>query len=522
MIGTATERRFNATSALERPMFWPYAIAAAIVCPFLLGLAFPKTTLPWFAFVALAPLFLVWSKATWTQALWSGWLTGTVMFAVLFQWMTTTIGDFVGGWSILALVLLAAMEGLSVAAAAVLAALVCRGSFRAIAVVAIPAAWLLVESIRTRGALGVPFGALGLVAAHLPWLLPVAAYAGVYGLSMIVALVNAAVAALFAGTRGAKITAAACIIMVAALVAAGDLAQSRIALPPPQVKVAIAQGNISQRVKWSPQIFDRTLVTYAELTRQAAHRGARLVVWPETAITSTPLQNPLLLATLTQLASSSGVWIIAGTIDRPLPNGYYNAAIDLSPRGTLEGVYHKRWLVPFAEYLPLDAILRPLPLMDNISHFSSGSGPRLLPAAGLQWGTLICYESAFASYARQTVNSGADALIVATDDAWFGQSGGPFQHADAAVVDAVQTGRWVVRGADTGISQIIDPKGKIVASLPLDSKGVLVGLIGRGTQTPYDRFGVFWLLLLCALALIAGLIRRTEEAPGWRSRRGRS
>lgn len=522
MIGTATERRFNATSALERPTFWPYAIAAAIVCPLLLSLAFPKTTLPWFAFVALAPLFFVWSRATWRQALWSGWLTGTLMFAFLFHWMTTTIGDFIGSWSVLALVLLAGLEGLSIAAVAVLTALVCRGSFRAIAVFAVPAAWLLVESIRTRGQLGVPFGELGLVAAHLPWLLPIAAYAGVYGLSMIVALVNASLTAVFAGTRAAKVAGASCIIIIAALITGGDIARSRLVIAPPHVKVAIAQGNISQRVKWSPAILDRTLGTYAGLTRQAARLGARLVLWPETAITSTPLQNPLLLATLSQLASSTGVWIIAGTIDRPLQNGYYNAAIDLSPRGTLAGVYHKRWLVPFAEYLPLDAVLRPLPLMDNISHFLSGSGPRLLPAAGLNWGMLICYESAFAPYARQTVNAGADALIIATDDAWFGQSGGPFQHADVAILDAVQTGRWVVRGADTGISQIIDPKGSIVASLPLDAKGVLVARIGRGTVTPYDRHGVFWLLLLCGLALAAGLVHRSEDAPGWRSRRGRS
>ncbi|MDQ6824473.1 MAG: apolipoprotein N-acyltransferase [Candidatus Eremiobacteraeota bacterium] len=520
MISTASPRDVGVVTPREHSGFWRYALPASLLSPLLLSLAYPKTNVAWFAFFALVPLFLLWARASWKQALFCGWLAGTIMFMLLFRWMTHSIGDFVGNWSWLALFLMSAIEGFSLAVVAVVTALVGRGSFRAAAVFAAPAAWLLVEMVRTRGSLGVPFGELGAVAAHLPWLLPIAAFAGVYGLTAIIALCNGALAGIIGGTPAARATGTITLLALVLLIAAGDFARSHVVVAQPTVPVAVAQGNISQRVKWSPQIFSQTISIYADLTRQAAARGARVVVWPETAITSFPLQNPELLGALQSLAHDSGVWIIAGTVDRPANDRYYNTMLDLTPQGRVGGVYHKVWLVPFAEYLPLDQYLRGLPLMDNISRFARGPGPHLLSAAQLQWGILVCYESAFAPYARQTANAGADALIVATDDAWFGTSAGPYEHADAARIDAVQTGRWIVRGADTGISQIIDPKGDIVQSLPLDRMGIIVANVGTGVTTPYDRFGVFWLVVLAVLALLAGLIPRPSSAAGWRSKRG--
>lgn len=522
MISTASQRPIAAELLPLRVAFWRYALPASVLCPLLLSLAFPKTNFGWLAFIAFVPLFLVWAKASWKQAFWSGWLSGTIAFVLLFRWMIHSLGDFVGGWSWVALFLMSIISGLAFAGVAIVTAVVSRGRFRSLTIFAAPAAWLLIEIFRTRGSLGVPFGELGAVAAHLNWLLPMAAFAGVYGLTAFVALCNGALAGIIGGTPGARITGLCTLFALVLVVLIGDVSRSRVAITAPSVSVAVAQGNISQRVKWSPRVFAQTIATYASLTRQASARGARVVIWPETAITSFPLQIPELLTTLETLAQNNTVWLIAGTVDRPTPDGYYNAMLDLTPQGGVAGVYHKRWLVPFAEYLPLDRYLRGLPLMDNISHFLSGPGPHLLPAAQLQWGILVCYESAFAPYARQTVNAGADALIIATDDAWFGTSSGPYEHADAARIDAVQTGRWIVRGADTGISQIIDPKGRIVQSLPLDRAGVIMANVGPGVTTPYDRFGMLWMIVLAVGALIAGFIPPRSTVPGWRSKRGRS
>jgi apolipoprotein N-acyltransferase len=499
---------------------WPVALAASLAGPGLLSLAFPKVNLGIFAFIALVPLFLLWSKSSWKQAFWWGLLAGVTLFALLLNWTTNSLHEFVGNWWVLGLVLICLIEGLNVAFMALAISLVCRGEFRATAIFAVAAVWLLGETWRTRGSLGLPFGELGLAAVHLPWLLPIAAYGGVYLLTGVVALVNAALAGIIDGTPPARRTGLAVLCVLAVLIVTGDVLRNRVTLPPAHVRVGIAQGNISQVEKWSPAIFAQTISIYATLTHQAAARGAKVVVWPETAVTGAPLQDPLLLRTLETLAQQSNVWIIAGTIDRPTKNTYYNAMLDLSPAGTMAGVYRKRLLVPWAEYLPLASLLDRLPIMREVSGFSAGAGPRLLPAAGFLWGALICFESAFAPYARATANAGADAIVVATDDAWFAGTTGPRQHGDIAIVDAISTGRWIVRGAATGISMIISPKGDVIAELPMGTSGTIVGDVGRGIETPYDRFGIMWLLLLSALAIVAAAVRPRMAPSGWRSRRG--
>jgi apolipoprotein N-acyltransferase len=482
--------------------------------------AFPKLDFGIVALVALVPLFWLWARSSWKEAWRWGWLSGSIFFFAMFFWMTNSLGDYIGNWKLLAGVLLAGIEGLSIAAVAALTALVCRGAVGGLAVFALPSAWLLIESVRTRGTLGVPFGELGLVGAHIPWLLPVAAFGGAYSLTAVIALCNAALLGIIAGTpRGRTAGFIALAVLIAAVVAA-DVARARVAIPAPNLRVGIAQGNISQRDKWSPAIFDHTMAVYADLTRTAAARGAKVVIWPETAVTSYPLQDPSLLAYLERLAAVNNVWLLAGTIDRPQKLTLYNTVIALSPKGKLASQYDKHILVPFAEYLPLDRYLRGLPLFGEASQFVPGPGPTLLRAAGTRFGVLICYESAFAPYAREIVNAGADALIVVTDDAWFGETSGPYQHAEMAVVDAVQTGRWVVRGADTGISEIIDPKGTVTERLGLNSAGIVIGDIGQPVDAPYVRFGVLWLLVIALSVLVAGLLPRQHAGGGWRSRRG--
>lgn len=437
--------------------------------------------------------------------------------------MTNSLGDYIGEWKLLAGALLAALEGLSFGVVAALTSVVSRSGIGATAVFALPSAWLLVESLRTRGASGVPFGELGLVGAHASWLLPIAAFGGVYAITAVVALCNSALLGIVVGTPRGRVAGIVAIGALIVLVGAADVARARVAVAPPTVRVAVAQGGISQREKWSPAVFEHTMAIYSDLTHRAAAQGARVVVWPETAITSYPLQDPSLLAFLERLASANKIWLIAGTVDRPRSDTLYNSVIEIAPTGAYVKKYDKHILVPFAEYLPFEHALRGLPLFGEASHFSSGPGPAVFDAAGTRFGPLVCYESAFAPYAREIANAGADALVIVTDDAWFGDTSGPYQHAEMSIVDAVETGRWVVRGGDTGISEIIDPKGRVVESLGLsESPGVLAGDVGGPVDAPYARWGVWWLLVPAAIVLGFGLYDRRRIAYGWRSRRGRA
>jgi apolipoprotein N-acyltransferase len=486
---------------------WPRALAISVIGPALLSLAYPTVGFGPAALVALAPLFLLWSTQSWKEAFWWGWLSGTLAYCLLFAWMASTIFEFVGPFSVLVVVLVCAIEALAVAAVAVTAALVGGGSIRAISIVAIPAAWLLAESLRSYGTLGVPFGALGHAAAHLPLLLPLAALGGVYLLTTVIALANAALAAIAGGDsptrRAGLITFGALIV----LVTAAFISTQRTAYPAPTLRVAIAQGNIDQRVKWSPETFEHAFAMYSELTRQAARQGAQVVVWPETAVTSYPLQDPELLHSLGSLATTNHVWLATGALDQPSGDHLYNAVLAIAPDGSVSGVYHKHLLIPFVEYLPLGSALRRIAFLDNASDFSRGSGAELLPVGGYRWGTLICYESAFALYARNAVNAGADTILMAADDAWFGRTREPYEHADVAVIEAASTGRWIVRSTQSGISEFVDPNGRIVAQLGLGQEGVVVHNIGPGVTTLYDRLGSAWLILLAAIGVVAALLR---------------
>ncbi len=510
-ISLATVAR-DRWSAVNVPVTWLHNLGISVLSPVLFSIAFPKFDVGLAALVALTPLFLLWSRMPWQRAFWWGWFSGTLCYALLLYWMAATIFEFVGSWSILVLALVCGIEGLAIAAVAVVASLVGRGAFRTRSIFALPSAWLLFETARSLGSLGVPFGALGHVAAHLPWLLPLAAYGGVYLLTAAMALTNGAIAGIVAGHGVTRKTGFGVLAAVLVLVAAADINSSRPAGASSTVRIAVAQGNIAQRVKWTPVAFDRSLATYSALTRRAASLGARIVIWPETAITSYPLQDPSLLQRLTDLSMKTHVWILAGTLDEPSANTEYNAMLDVTPSGLVGGVYHKHWLIPFVENLPFDRLLRRIPFLDNASNLSPGPGPHLLPAAGYHWGTLICYESAFALYARATANAGADAIIMAADDAWFSGTKEPFEHADITVIEAASTGRWIVRSTQSGLSEVVDPKGNIVNELGFDKRGIILTDVGRGIVTPYDRYGVAWLFALAVIVMAGALQHARREA----------
>ena len=482
-----------------------------MACPVALALAFPKTNATALALVALGPLFWLWSISSWKAALGWGLLSGTLLFLLLDGWMVYSLGDEVGNARFIAIVLLSAGESMFVAIAAVVMSLLARGQFGAPMVFAAPAAWLLVESARTNGAVSMPFAQLGAVAAHAAWLLPLAAFAGIYGLTAFVALANGAVAGVIFGNHKARVAGAIALGALIVIAIAGDVARARVALPQGGTKVAIVQGDISQRLKWTPAIFAHTMDVYTGMTRRAAKAGAQIVVWPETAITDYPLEKADLLAVLQDLTRSQKVWLVAGTVSSPQKGFLYNVIMTLDPAGHVGDVYRKHVLVPFAEFLPFESIFRGVAGFNKASAFQPGPGVDPLNVDGHRFGPLICFESAYSSYARANVMLGTSALLVVTDDAWFGPTSGPIIHADLAAIDAVETGSWIVRGADTGISEFIDPKGRIVAALPLDAQGILVANVGPPIPTPYVRFGAIWLHAVALFVLLTVALSKREN-----------
>ena len=210
------------------------------------------------------------------------------------------------------------------------------------------------------------------------------------------------------------------------------------------------------------------------MTRQAIDGGAAIVLWPES---STPFhfeEQPEQAGRVRALARDAKVPILLGSdeIERGVPTRYYNSAFLLRPDGTDAGVYRKMHLVPFGEYVPLKRVLFfAAPLVEAAGDFSAGESAVLLPVDGHLISAAICYEIVYPDLVRRFVVAGSELLTTITNDAWFGATSAPYQHFAQASMRAIENGRYLVRAANTGISGVVDPYGRVVAQSRLYRAG---------------------------------------------------
>jgi len=276
-------------------------------------------------------------------------------------------------------------------------------------------------------------------------------------------------------------------------------------------EVALVQGNIDQSVKWDPEESARIIRTYVELSEP--HWDAGLMIWPEAAITLLEHEAAGLLGDLAARGRAAGTALVLGVprAER-LPGGaveYHNAALAI---GTGSGRYLKRRLVPFGEYVPLEATLRGLIAFFDLPMSGFSPGPwrqPLLDLGGPRAVMAICYEVVYPALVRAQAAE-ADVLLTLSNDTWFGASAGPLQHLEMAQMRALENGRWMLRSTNNGVTAIIDHRGRMRDRLPQFETAVLRGpyqvMVG---VTPYTRFG-HGPLAGCALLLVLGvmLLRR--------------
>jgi apolipoprotein N-acyltransferase len=233
------------------------------------------------------------------------------------------------------------------------------------------------------------------------------------------------------------------------------------------LRIGLLQGNVEQVEKWDPAYRDAIVSRYLQLSRRAVDGGARLVIWPEA---STPFAFDAqsdLAAPIRALAVQSRTPFIIGSDEfEPVPDKgprIYNSAVLLGADGKSHGTYRKMRLVPFGEYVPMKQLLFFVaPLVEAVSDFSVGTEPTVFDVDGARVSVSICYESIIPWISRAFVGRGSELLATITNDAWFGTSSAPYQHFDQGLVRAVEEGRYVVRAANTGISGVVDPYGRVV------------------------------------------------------------
>lgn len=374
----------------------------------------------------------------------------------------------------------------------------------------LPGVWLLVEWLRGWLFTGFPWLAMGYSQIESP----LAGYApilGVYGLSGLVALAAGLTWGLVRWPGWWRTIALAALVVLWS----GGFALSRVAwtqVAGSPFRASVLQASIPQSIKWNPERRVPTLTAYLELTR--ANWSSEVIVWPETAIPDflERMREPF-LDPLAAEARDVGAELLIGiaVLDR-VERRYYNGLVSI---GSTHDLYLKRHLVPFGEYVPFERVLGPLARAFDVPmpDFSSGPDVRPLLRAGRHLvGASICYEDTFPEEVIEALPE-AHFLVNVSNDAWFGDSLAPRQHLEIARMRALETGRWLLRSTNTGISAIIDNHGEIVGTVPTFERGAFSAEIeARTGATPFvlvgNRLAVGIGLALLALVVVTDRVGR--------------
>jgi apolipoprotein N-acyltransferase len=282
----------------------------------------------------------------------------------------------------------------------------------------------------------------------------------------------------------------------------------------PPLAVAAVQGAVSQDQKWQAKNLEATMTRYSQLTGDAW--GARLIVWPESALPVLASDIPDYLQRLREQGRAHGADFAIGLVNyEPRIEQFHNGLLVLSDSGG--GWYYKRHLVPFGEYFPVPAFVRSWMRLMSLPYddITPGSARQpTLSAAGQKLGLTICYEDAFGSEQLRTLRD-ATLLINVTNNAWFGDSTAPHQHLQIARMRALEAGRYLIRAANDGITAVIGPHGEIMARLPQFQEAVLRADVRPMTGlTPYARFGNYPVVVGSGLLLALAVWRRRQGASG--------
>lgn len=508
-----SRRRFR---ALDRATLTALGLGALTVAGFapLYLFALPVLT--------LAGLMWLWRQADRPKRAFAlGWWFGLGFFLTGVSWVYVSLNTFGGMPAVLA----AFFTLLFCAFLALFPAVTgyCFSAIRAPVwmklVIIAPAAWTLTEWIRGWIFTGFPWLAIGY--SQVPTS-PLAGYApvvGVFGVSVTTAASAGLLVLLIAGLREARPadqttprsrqwsrTLPALALLVVLWVAGYALKDVRWTEPAGEpVTVTLLQGNIAQEIKWTAEGLRTTLLRYREL---ALASKSRLIVFPETAV---PLFlrdiPPDYLAEIADHARHNGGDVLIGVPERQGSGDYYNSVVSLgiSPIQA----YRKSHLVPFGEFIPLRPVLGwivsvlAIPLQD----FSRGSeSQKPLAVAGQRIAVNICYEDAFGEEIIRQLPA-ATVLANVSNVAWFGRSIAPHQHLQISQARALETGRYMIRATNTGMTGVVDERGNILHVAPQFSTAAVTAAVqGYAGATPYVRVGNAPVIALCIFMLLAGML----------------
>jgi len=269
------------------------------------------------------------------------------------------------------------------------------------------------------------------------------------------------------------------------------------------LKVAILQGNIDQYKKWDSKYEEDIRTVYEGLAIKAATRWPDMIVWPESAVPGWYPNDKEYVSWIKKIATDTKTHHVLGAISTRRGKDF-NSVFLVGPDGRIKGQYDKMHLVPFGEYIPFGGFMKNLiPYLGTLGLFSAGEKQALFEVSGTFLSPSICYESIFSEPIRKSVVLGASLLVNITNDGWYLKTGAPEQHFNANIFRAVENARPLVRAANTGISGVIDERGRQLLRTPLMERGdyhFTVSVPEMSQHTLFVRLGP-WFTYLCWLVL---------------------
>jgi apolipoprotein N-acyltransferase len=484
----------------------------------LLSLTFFPLGLGVLSFVALVPFFkailhdaVPGSEGKWKalrRGFFLGWLGGAMFFGITFYWIPLLPSENVTVPFIMfpAYLVMVAYLALYLGVFGALLRLTYVQITRKVVLLA-PFLWVLVELLRARGALGFPWASLGYSLWQYPRLIQLASIGSVYAISLVLVVVNALLYDGIARNIRVVMTAPA-ILAIPGLMLVFGSAATRVNPPARELTVGLVQPNMASGIKWDPRFRKHNFDVLIELTEKLAIQNPDLIIWPETAAPFHLRYEPDYMDLLTRTLDSLHVPLLLGFPDAiPEENGeliYYNSAGLVLPGLSIVKKYDKIHLVPFGERIPYEDVFPFLKKVDfGQADFGVGKERTVFHLNDEKFSVLICFESIFPELVRSFKVKGADFLVNITNDEWFGRSAAPYQHAYMAVFRAVETRSSIARCANTGISMLVDPWGRVTLRSGLFTREALAGKIKLvPTETFFTRHGF---LLLWPFVGVAGL-----------------
>lgn len=474
---------------------------SALVAGALIPFAFAPFGIYFLSFLSLSVLFYLWIKSDSARdAFILGYLYAFAMFGVGVNWMHISINLF-GGVNLIGALFFTYIFIAYISLFPALCGYLAIRFFKHSQFIAVPALWLITEWCRGWALTGFPWLNIGtsqtdsLIASIAPVM-------GDYGLTYLVCLAAMSMTLLVIGCVKQKMVSGIVLI----LIVASSLLLKNIEWTndlDKDLDVALIQGAIPQALKWQPQQRQKTYEIYSSLSKP--YWSSDLIIWPETAIPSLYHSASDFIDPITADKQNSNALFMSGLAYKDSEsNQYYNSILLIDDKHRF---YHKNHLVPFGEYLPFKSVLGGILnfLKIPMSDFSSGAADKkVLTTSKGVFGMSICYEDAFGSEVSQALPD-ANILINVSNDAWFGDSFAPHQHLQMARMRALENGRYLLRATNTGISAIIDNKGKIVSTSPQFKPHALAETVKQFTgETPYSRYGNSIIVIICIVMLLIG------------------